>query len=167
MTLLPPLARQLDLQPHPEGGWFRETWRSPVTFAPPGYEGTRSAATAIYFVLHPGERSRWHVVRSDELWFWHSGGPLTLRLGGDSPPGDGGPSDGGPSDRRPSDGGRPDGSPAAVVDVLLGPDVLSGQQPQALVPGGTWQCAAPATDEPVLVSCVVAPGFDYADFRLA
>jgi predicted cupin superfamily sugar epimerase len=162
MTLLPPLARQLDLQPHPEGGWFRETWRSPVTFAPAGYEGTRSAATAIYFVLHPGERSRWHVVRSDELWFWHSGGPLTLRLGGDSPPGDGGPSDGGPSD-----GGRPDGSPAAVVDVLLGPDVLSGQQPQALVPGGTWQCAAPATDEPVLVSCVVAPGFDYADFRLA
>ena len=150
MTLLPPLARQLDLRPHPEGGWFRETWRSTVTFAPEGYEGTRSVATAIYFLLHPGERSRWHVVRSDELWFWHSGGPLTLHLSGAAP-------------------GATAPGPAAsdVVDIMLGPDVLAGQQPQVLVPGGTWQSAAPAADEPVLVSCVVAPGFDFADFRLA
>ncbi len=42
-----------------------------MTFAPDGYEGPRNAATAIYFLLHPGEQSRWHVVRSDELWFWH------------------------------------------------------------------------------------------------
>jgi predicted cupin superfamily sugar epimerase len=157
MTLRPPLARQLDLQPHPEGGWFRETWRSPMIFAPDGYQGTRSVATAIYFLLHPGERSRWHVVRSDELWFWHSGGPLTLRLGGDAALGDGGAA--GPAPAGPK--------PAGEVDVLLGPDVLAGQQPQALVPGGIWQCAAPAADEPVLVSCVVAPGFDFADFSLA
>src|ERR1039457_3515069 len=78
MTPRPPLAEQLDLLPHPEGGWFRETWRSPVSFSPEGYRGPRSAATAIYFLLHPGEQSRWHVVRSDELWFWHSGGPLDL-----------------------------------------------------------------------------------------
>ena len=154
MTLLPPLARQLDLQPHPEGGWFRETWRSPMTFAPDGYEGTRSVATAIYFLLHPGERSRWHVVRSDELWFWHSGGPLTLRLRGGAPPGDG------------LESGPAGPTPAGVVDVLLGSELRAGQQPQALVPGGTWQCAAPAADEPVLVSCVVAPGFDFADFSL-
>jgi predicted cupin superfamily sugar epimerase len=153
MTLLPPLARQLDLKPHPEGGWFRETWRSPVTFAPDGYAGTRSAATAIYFVLHPGERSRWHVVRSDELWLWHSGGQLTLSLGGaGSSPGSPGPDASAPAER---------------ADVLLGPDVFADQQPQALVPGGTWQCAAPAADEAVLVSCIVAPGFDFADFRLA
>ena len=82
MTERPRLAAQLDLQPHPEGGWFRETWRSPVSFLPPGYDGHRSAATAIYYLLHPGEESRWHLVRSDELWFWHGGGPLTLRLGG-------------------------------------------------------------------------------------
>jgi predicted cupin superfamily sugar epimerase len=143
MTLLPPLARQLDLQPHPEGGWFRETWRSPVTFSPAGYQGPRSAATAIYFLLHPGEQSRWHVVRSDELWLWHSGGPLTLHLGGAGP--------------EPADG---------VAPVVVGPDVFAGQQPQALVPGGVWQRAAPAADEAVLVSCVVAPGFDFADFRL-
>jgi hypothetical protein len=142
MTPRPPLAEQLDLWPHPEGGWFRETWRSPVSFSPEGYRGPRSAATAIYFLLHPGEESRWHVVRSDELWFWHGGGPLELRLGG---PGD-----------EPSDGRA----------VLLGGDPGAGQQPQAHVPGGVWQSAAPAGHAPVLVSCVVVPGFDFADFRL-
>jgi uncharacterized protein len=142
MMVRPPLAEQLDLQPHPEGGWFRETWRSPVSFRPQGYHGQRSAATAIYFLLHPGERSRWHVVRSDELWFWHGGGPLTLRLGG---------------------GGD---EPTAGSAVLLGGHLDAGQQPQVLVPGGVWQCAAPAGQAPVLVSCVVAPGFDFADLRL-
>jgi predicted cupin superfamily sugar epimerase len=139
----PPLAVQLGLQPHPEGGWFRETWRSEVSFTPAGYQGQRWAATAIYFLLHPGERSRWHVVRSDEIWLWHRGGPLALDFGGaaDQP---------GPASR-----------------LLLGGDLGAGQQPQILVPGGTWQAAEPASDEPVLVSCVVAPGFDFADFRLA
>lgn len=132
----PALAEQLDLAPHPEGGWYRETWRSEHAFTPEGYEGPRRAATAIYFLLNPGEESRWHVVRSDELWLWHSGGPLELRL----------------RDRE---------------TVLLGSDVAAGQLPQALVPGGVWQAAAPAGDEPVLVSCVVAPGFDFADFRMA
>src|ERR1022692_2906640 len=75
MTPRPPLAEQLDLLPHPEGGRFRETWRSPVSFSPEGYRGPRSAATSIYFLRHPGEESRWHVVRSDELWFWRSGRP--------------------------------------------------------------------------------------------
>lgn len=139
----PPLAEQLDLSPHPEGGWFRETWRSPVTVTPPGYESARSAATAIYFVLHPGEESRWHVVRSAELWLWHAGGPLTLRLGGD--------------------GELPVPAPE---ELAVGPDLAAGQRPQALVPGGEWQAARPAGTEPVLVSCVVAPGFDMADFRL-
>ncbi|WP_433057872.1 cupin domain-containing protein [Dactylosporangium sp. CS-033363] len=139
----PHLAEQLDMQPHPEGGWFRETWRSAVSFSPPGYDGPRSAATAIYFLLNPGEESAWHVVRSDELWFWHSGGPLTLRLGGA--------------------GDQPGPGPSAV----LGSDVAAGQRPQVLIPAGEWQSAVPASDQPVLVSCVVAPGFDYADFRLA
>ncbi|MBG0564845.1 cupin domain-containing protein [Actinoplanes aureus] len=142
MTERPPLAEQLDMAPHPEGGWFRETWRSPVSFEPSGYDGPRSAATAIYFLLHPGEVSAWHVVRSDELWFWHSGGPLELRLGG--------------SGETPGEGRI----------ALLGPDLAAGQRPQVLVPAGVWQTAVPAGDEPVLVSCVVAPGFDYADFRL-
>ena len=139
----PPYAELLDLRPHPEGGWFRETWRSDVSVRPEGYGGPRAAATAIYFVLHAGEESRWHTVRSAELWLWHRGGPLTLRLGGD--------------------GDRPMPEPESVT---LGADVASGQHPQALVPPGVWQAAAPAGDEAVLVSCVVAPGFDFADFRM-
>jgi predicted cupin superfamily sugar epimerase len=130
------------MEPHPEGGWFRETWRSAASFSPTGYDGPRQAATAIYFLLYPGEESRWHLVRSDELWFWHHGGPLTLRLGGAGP------------------------TPAAGETVTVGGDVGAGQVPQARVPGGVWQSAAPAADAPVLVSCVVSPGFDFADFRL-
>jgi predicted cupin superfamily sugar epimerase len=143
MTARPVLAEQLNLQPHPEGGWFRETWRSRVAFWPDGYAGQRNVATAIYFALHPGESSRWHVVRSDELWLWHGPGPLTLRLGGEA--------------------GEPDSANA----VVLGGDLSVGQRPQVLVPGGVWQAAAPAGAVPVLVSCVVAPGFDFADFRVA
>jgi uncharacterized protein len=138
----PPHAERLDLQPHPEGGWFRETYRSTHTFGPAGYDGARSAATAIYFLLHPGERSHWHVVRSDELWLWHDGGPLTLSLAGAGP------------------------EPADPHQVILGPDVAAGHRPQVLVPGGVWQAAEPGAAEPVLVSCVVVPGFDYADFKL-
>ena len=139
----PPIAEALDLEPHPEGGWYRETWRSPVEVTPPGYGGKRSAATAIYYLLGPGDESRWHTVRSDELWLWHRGGPLELLLGGK--------------------GERPQRSPRRV---LLGPDPAAGQVPQALVPAGTWQSARPAVPEEVLLTCVVAPGFDFADFQL-
>lgn len=137
------LVDELDLAPHPEGGWFRETWAAPVSFTPDGYPGPRTAATAIYFLLHPGEESRWHTVRSDELWLWHQGGPLELRLGGDG-------------DRPLTD----------FTPVTLGVDVAAGQRPQQLVPGNVWQAAIPLGDEPTLVSCVVAPGFDMADFRM-
>jgi predicted cupin superfamily sugar epimerase len=134
MTDRPELAVTLDLEPHPEGGWFRETWRSPMRFEPDGYDGPRAAATAIHFLLLPGERSAPHTVRSDELWLWHRGGPLLLNIGGE--------------------------------EIILGPDIEHGQLLQAVVPGGVSQAARPATDHYVLVSCVVAPGFDFADFRL-
>ncbi|HLS77346.1 MAG TPA: cupin domain-containing protein [Nocardia sp.] len=130
----PALASALDLRPHPEGGWYRETWRSSVEFTPTGYPGARAAATAILFLLTPGDHSAPHTVRSDELWFWHDGGPLLLEIGDEQ--------------------------------VVLGPDVAAGQQVQALVPGGVSQAARPLGDRHVLVSCVVAPGFDFADFRL-
>ena len=81
------------------------------------------------------------MVRSDEIWFFHSGGPLTLRLGGSGE------------------------QPGAETSVTLG--VGEGEQPQVLIPAGVWQAAAPATGAAVLVSCVVSPGFDFADFRLA
>ena len=68
----PATAEALDLLPHPEGGWYRQTWAAEPGSQPPGYPGRRAAATAIYFLLAPGERSRWHAVRSDELWLWHA-----------------------------------------------------------------------------------------------
>jgi uncharacterized protein len=139
----PATAEALDLLPHPEGGWYRQTWAAEPGSQPPGYPGRRPAATAIYFLLAPGERSRWHAVRSDELWLWHAGGPAALELGGT--------------------GGRPASAPDTIV---LGPDLAAGQRPQRLVPAGHWQAAAPAGPAEVLVSCVVAPGFDFADFTV-
>lgn len=137
----PALAEQLDLQPHPEGGWYRQTYRSARLIQPAGYPGPRATATAIYFLLNPGEESAWHVVRSDEIWLWHAGGPLTLRFGGS---GD---------------------APVLESEVTLG--VGDGWEPQVLIPAGVWQAAAPAGDEYVLVSCVVSPGFEFEDWRLA
>lgn len=139
---LSPLVELLELEPHVEGGWFRETWRTSGSTTPRGYPGPRTYATAIYFLLHPGEGSPWHRVRSDELWLWHRGGPLRLSLGGE---GD---------------------APSESWELVLGPSVETGEQPQLLVPAGTWQAAEPAGDEPVLVTCVVAPGFHYEDFTL-
>lgn len=144
---LPDWARDLGLRRHPEGGWYAETYRSDVTIPknalPHGYSSDRVAGTLIYFLLLPGERSAWHVVRGAELWLYHRGAPVLLELGG---------------------GGPQPGEPAPLV---VGPDVANGQRPQGLVPPGTWQRARPLGDEPALVSCVVLPGFDFADFRLA
>ena len=140
MTDLPAWAADLDLQPHPEGGWYAETYRN--RGAVETEAGTRSLGTAIHFLLNPGESSAWHRVASDELWFHHRGGPLRLWLGGAG------------------------SSPDAGTEHLLGPDTTAGERPQFLVPAGQWQAARPATDEAVLVSCVVVPGFDFADFTL-
>ena len=144
MTDLPDWARQLDLSPHPEGGWYAETWRSqlttPQSALPPEYTGPRSAGTAILFLLMPGQQSAWHTVRSAELWLYHRGSPLILEVG-------------------------PTQDTAA--ELLLGADITAGEQPQLLVPPGHWQRARPRHDEPTLVSCVVVPGFDFADFALA
>jgi predicted cupin superfamily sugar epimerase len=79
----PPLAEALDLHPHPEGGWYRQTWASPesVTLA----DGrVRPTATLIYFLLPAGQASAWHRVASDELWLAHVGA-VTLELGGTGP----------------------------------------------------------------------------------
>ncbi|MEB3372327.1 cupin domain-containing protein [Saccharopolyspora mangrovi] len=132
-------AEEFDLLPHPEGGWFRRTWASDVQVETAN--GTRPTATAIYFLLPPGQRSQWHLVASDEVWLWHRGGPLSLYLGGT--------------------GASPSEHPEQVV---LGAG--AGQQPQAVIPAGTWQCASAAATVESLVTCVVSPGFDFADFEV-
>lgn len=107
------------------------------------YGGPRASASSIYFLLHPGEVSAWHVIASAELWLYHLGSPLTLTLGGG---GDG---------------------PGASTDHVLGPDVRAGERPQFIVPPGVWQTARNGGTEPTLVSCVVSPAFHMDEFRLA
>jgi predicted cupin superfamily sugar epimerase len=128
------VAEQWGLGPHPEGGYYRETYRSPLSVTPTGWPGPRPLATAILYLLPAHERSAWHRVRGEELWLWQGGGPMRLSVG----------------DAR----------------HLVGPDRRAGQELQVLVPAGAWQAATPATDEWSLVACVVAPGFDFADFEL-
>lgn len=145
-TTLSPLVDALQLQPHVEGGWFREMWKSsfeiPKGVLGPRYSGARASASSVYFLLHPGEVSAWHQVLSDELWLYHSGGPLELTLGG--------------TGAGPEEGEK----------IVLGMDLEKGQTPQALVPASVWQTARPLSGEPTFVTCIVAPAFHYDDFKL-
>ena len=142
---LPQWAQSVGFTAHPEGGWYAETWRSNLTLPPdvlPGYDAPRAAGTAILFLLLPGEESAWHTVRGAELWLYHRGAPVQLELGGDAD------------------------SPSTATTISVGADLAAGQQPQALVPPQHWQRARCGGTEASLVSCVVVPGFDFADFRL-
>ncbi len=130
------LIGTLRLEPHPEGGWYRQTWVSPVPVTLPDGR-VRPTATLIYFLLPAGESSAWHRVASDEVWLAHTGS-VTVELGGAGP--------------RPAEEGT-----ALVVDAA---------SPQGLVPAGVWQRTVPSTAD-ALVSCLVSPGFDFADFELA
>ena len=135
----PASAAGYDLLPHPEGGWYRRTWTA--TEQVRVGERVRPAATLIQFCLPPGECSAWHVVASDEVWIWNGAGRVTLRLGGTGP--------------SPVDGGS----------VVLGPDPAAGEVLQAVIAAGTWQRTG-AAEHTGLVSCLVSPGFDFADLTL-
>jgi predicted cupin superfamily sugar epimerase len=125
----------LDLKPHPEGGYFRETFRDERLV-----EGGRPASTAIYFLLMSGQRSHWHRIDAVEIWHFHAGDPLALEAtAGDS---------------------------GAITRTTLGPDIVAGHQPQAIVPAGAWQ-AAESLGFWTLVGCTVAPGFEFERFELA
>ncbi len=131
------IVRALGLAPHPEGGFFRETFRAPLTLE--GLpQGPRAASTAIYYLLPAGATSAFHRVRSDELWHFYAGDPLELHL----------------FDER------------GHAQHTLGPDLSSGERPQLVVPSGTVQGARAAGARYTLVGCTVAPGFDFADWQL-
>lgn len=128
------IIAHLELQPHPEGGWYKETWRSTeLAFG-------RPVGTAILFLLKQGERSHWHRVDADEVWLYHAGAPLILGISTDD-------------DR-------------AARECVLGPEVMSGDMPQRVVPANRWQ-AARSTGDWTLVSCTVSPGFQFEGFELA
>lgn len=127
------IIAHLGLKPHPEGGYYRETFRDSRAVG-----GGRAASTAIYFLLTRGQTSHWHRVDAVEIWHYHAGDPLTLRIADD----------------------------CGERAIRLGPDLNAGEQPQAVVPAHAWQ-AAESTGDWTLVGCTVAPGFDFAAFELA
>ena len=141
---VPPRAAALGLEPHPEGGWYRRTWASSATTLLDG--APHPAATAIYFLLPPGEASAWHRVDFDELWFWHGPDAVLFQLGGTA------------------DTPAFSGDNARIV--TLGGGSHADEHAQIIVPAGVWQRTLPGDGE-ALVSCVVSPGFTFDAWKLA
>lgn len=138
------LVRLYDLQPHPEGGFFKEGFRDngviPQKALPPYFKGNRNFSTAIYFLLPEGAKSRLHRIASDEVWHFYLGDPMTVAQ--ISPKGE-------------------------VEKIVLGQDVKAGQRVQHVVPQGYWFGAYPNSGSRFsFVGCTVAPGFDFADFEI-
>ncbi|HVX82103.1 MAG: cupin domain-containing protein [Devosia sp.] len=127
------VIRLLELERHPEGGWYRQT------FADPGAEGERHLSTAIYYLLEGADVSAWHRVDAAEVWHWHAGAPLRLRL---------------------SHEGK------VIDEHILGPDLKAAERPQVVVPRHCWQTAK-CLGAWTLVGCTVAPGFQFSGFEMA
>lgn len=132
MTSAREIIETLGMAPHPEGGWYVQTFEDVA-----GPDG-RPRSTAIYFLLEAGQVSHWHRVDAVEVWHWHAGAPLELRI---------------------AEGDR-------AETVTLGPDLAAGQRPQGIVPDMAWQ-AARSLGAWTLVGCTVAPGFRFEGFELA
>ena len=128
------VIRALGLAPHPEGGFYRETFRDARADS-----SGRAVSTAIYYLLPSGRISAWHRVDAVEVWHFYAGAPLAITL-------------------------SEDGRDAATR--RLGPDILNGEEPQLVVPGGCWQTAT-SLGPWTLVGCTVAPGFVFEHFEMA
>ena len=136
--------QRLELKKHPEGGYYRETFRAPGGIALPGrFGGPRAYSTAIYYLITPAEFSTLHRLASDETWHFYTGSPPAIRAI------------------------TPEG---VRKEIKLGPDFENGQRFQATVGAGHWFGAKLLEDRPgsfALVGCTVAPGFEPGDFELA
>lgn len=138
------LITGLELVRHPEGGWFRETYRSSETVSaqalPERFSGSRAFSTAICFLLEAGDISALHRIKSDEIWHFYAGSTLLIHCI------------------------VPDGGYQAL---RLGPNPAAGERFQAVVPAGCWFGAELAEEGFALVGCTVSPGFDFSDFEMA
>jgi predicted cupin superfamily sugar epimerase len=132
------LIETLGLEPHPEGGYYREIYRSVDQVSPPDGRGARAVLTTIYFLLNEGEQSRWHQVDSDEVWHLYEGGPLELL--------------------------EMDASGGDLIQRQL-TRVGDEGMPVHTIAARNWQ-AARSSGSYTLVGCTVAPGFDFKDFRM-
>ena len=138
------LVKHLELLPHPEGGFYKETYRSEGSIAKNalnGFKGDRNFSTAIYFLLTSENFSSLHRIKQDELWHFYEGSALNVH---------------------PI-------PPHGKHEVLeIGNQIENGEQYQAWVPAGAWFGATVKDQNSYsLVGCTVAPGFDFEDFELA
>jgi len=134
---------KLGLEPHPEGGYFRQSYKAelvvPKSALPEGFAGARAASTAIYFLLEGKNFSAFHRLRSDEVWHFYAGDPLVHGI-------------------------EPEGK---YFSILLGRDLEAGQVLQTVVPAGCWFAShVPDWKSFALVGCTVAPGFEFEDFEM-
>jgi len=135
----------LHLEPHPEGGHYRQTYRAGLILEeaalPKGFRGVRPASTAIYFLLQGRDFSAFHRLRSDEMWHFYAGEGLIVHIIDDA---------------------------GQYSTLLLGSDPENGEVFQAVVKAGSWFASELRNPNSyALVGCTVAPGFDFADFQLA
>ena len=139
------LINHLQLQPHPEGGYFKETYRAEESISPEAlpkrFTGERSFSTSIYYLLQQGDRSVFHRIKSDECWHFYEGGTLLIHV-------------------IENDGN--------YYCIKLGKDMAAGETFQFVVPANTWFASEPSPNSSFsLVGCTVAPGFYFADFEIA
>ena len=137
--------QHFNLKPHPEGGYFAETYRSaeniPMAGLPSRFTGDRSFATAIYFLLTKGEFSAFHRIKIDECWHFYAGDPLNIHIIDEA---------------------------GNYSMITLGADINGGQVFQYVVPAGAWFASHTIEGGEIsLVGCTVSPGFDFADFEMA
>jgi predicted cupin superfamily sugar epimerase len=145
--MLPSAKRWIDtlgLVPHPEGGYYRETYRSSLSIArqalPSQFTGPRLVSTAIYFLLEGENFSAFHRLRSDELWHFYAGGPLIVHVIDEQ--------------------GR-------HSEIVVGSNPDAGESLQAVVKAGAWFASRVRDPESfALVGCTVAPGFEFEDFEM-
>lgn len=131
-------VKNLKMLQHPEGGYFKETYRSEGAFIPDGFSGARNFATSIYFLLEKDNVSHFHRIKSDEIWYYHAGAPLTVYVIHQN---------------------------GKLEEIKIGPNIENGEVLQAVVPANTI-FGSTCTADFSLVGCMVAPGFDFNDFEL-
>ncbi len=139
------LIQQYSLQPHPEGGWYMQTYKSNEMIAagalPDRFAGSRPFSTAIYFLLEQENFSAFHCIKSDECWHFYAGDPLHIYVLQQN---------------------------GMLVTVTLGNEIEKGQLFQYVVPANCWFASRPATGSTFsFAGCTVAPGFDFDDFEMA
>ena len=144
MNTIESIIRQLDLKPHPEGGYFKETYRSSGIIQPnsltPDYSGERHYSTCIYFLLTSERFSALHRIKQDEIWHFYRGSAIRLHM--------------------ISEDGK-------HTEHIIGNHLENGEVPQLVVPGGYWFAAELINpDSYALVGCTVSPGFSFEDFEL-